>query len=237
LTPTQAAEVIKTMSIESITPSATGDTGLYQAQATSMGKDDFLTLLITQLQNQDPLNPTDSTEFTAQLAQFSSLEQLSNVNQNLEYLQLYQASLNNAQAVAFIGKEVIAQGNGLQLKDGAAEACAFELAAAANGVVVNIYDGAGNFVKAIEEGAMSAGRQSVVWDGKNQNGNPVADGNYTFEVMAVDADDKSVQTTTFTSGVVSGVTFNKGTTYFILDNQQIPIGDVIEVAEVAASET
>lgn len=224
------------MSIESITPSTAGDAALYQSQATTMGKDDFLKLLITQLQNQDPLNPADSTEFTAQLAQFSSLEQLSNVNQNLENLQLYQASLNNAQAVGFIGKEIVAQGNALQLKDGAAETCRFELAGAAAGVAVNIYDRAGNFIKAIEAGAMSAGRQSVVWDGKDQNGNVVADGDYTFGVMAVDGDDKSVQAATYTSGVVSGVTFNQGTTYFVVGNQQIPIGDVIEVAEVSASE-
>ena len=71
-----------------------------------MDRDAFLSLLITQLQNQDPLNPTDSTEFTAQLAQFSSLEQLGNVNENLKQLQDFQASINNSQAVSLIGKEI-----------------------------------------------------------------------------------------------------------------------------------
>jgi flagellar basal-body rod modification protein FlgD len=113
------------------------------------------------------------------------LEQLSNINDNLEYLHLFQASINNAQAVTFIGKEVMALGNEIQVNDGAAEACDFELTANAAGVAVNIYDSVGNFVKTIEQGAMDAGRQTVIWDGTDQNGNPVADGNYTFEVMAV----------------------------------------------------
>ncbi|MGD8888475.1 MAG: flagellar hook capping FlgD N-terminal domain-containing protein, partial [Desulfobacterales bacterium] len=82
-------------------------------ESETLDKDDFLNLLITQLQNQDPLKPTDSVEFTAQLAQFSSLEQLSNVNENLKLLQNFQASINNSQAVALIGKEITAKGNSI----------------------------------------------------------------------------------------------------------------------------
>jgi len=196
-----------------------------------LGKDDFLTLLLTQLQNQDPLNPADSTEYTAQLAQFSSLEQLSNVNTNLEDIQLYQASLNNAQAVSFIGKEILALGDAVQVQDGVASACQFELSADAGGVVVNIYDSVGNFVNAMEQGAMGAGRQSVMWDGTDQHGNRVADGGYRFEVMAVDANDLDVGAATYSSGIVDGVTFIQGTTYFLIGNQKIPIGDIVEVAQ------
>lgn len=217
------------MSIDPINSQPNNGSGLYNTESTTLGKDDFLTLLITQLQNQDPLNPTDSVEYTAQLAQFSSLEQLSNVNQNLEYLQLYQASINNAQAVSFIGKEILARGDTIQVDGGIADACEFELKDDASGVVVNLYDQAGNLVKAIEEGAMEAGRQSVAWDGTDQDGNRVADGNYTFEVMAMDGDDQPVEATTYTTGTVTGVTFKDGTTYFIVENQKIPIGDIIEV--------
>ena len=74
--------------------------------ATVMGKDDFLSLLVAQLQNQDPLNPSDSTEFTAQLAQFSSLEQLQNINDTLAGFEVYQSTLNNIQSSNFIGKTV-----------------------------------------------------------------------------------------------------------------------------------
>lgn len=227
------------MSVDSVTSTTNNPTGLYDPGATStvMGKDDFLTLLLTQLQNQDPLNPTDSTEYTAQLAQFSSLEQLSNVNANLEYMQLYQASINNAQAVSFIGKEIISLGNDIQVTEGQAENCRFELSAAASGVSVNIYDSAGNLVKTIEQGAMDAGRQTVAWDGTDQNGNTVADGDYTFEVMAVDAADQKVDAVTYSSGLVEGVTFVEGVTYFLVGNQKVPISDIVEVLQPGSSDT
>jgi flagellar basal-body rod modification protein FlgD len=225
------------MTVDPVSPLVNTTTALYDNGSDILGKDDFLTLLITQLQHQDPLNPTDSTEYTAQLAQFSSLEQLSNVNQNLEYLQLYQASINNAQAVSFIGKQIMALGNAIEVDQGAADGCEFDLTADAAGVTVNIYDEGGDLVKTIEAGAMDAGRQTVQWDGTDQNGNPVADGNYTFEVMAVDADDQHVEAVTYTSGVVSGVTFSQGTTYFIMKNQRIAIGDIVEVVQPDASGT
>ena len=193
--------------------------------------------MITQLQNQDPLNPADSTEYTAQLAQFSSLEQLSNVNANLEYMQLYQASINNAQAVSFIGKEIIALGDDIQVTEGQAEQCRFELSGDASGVVVNIYDAGGKLVKTIEQGAMNAGRHNVEWDGTDQNGNAVADGDYTFEVQAVDAAGQDVATLTYSSGLVEGVTFIEGVTYFLIGNQKIPISDIVEVVQPKTSAT
>jgi flagellar basal-body rod modification protein FlgD len=155
-----------------------------------LGKDDFLTLLVAQLQHQDPLNPQDSTEFTAQLAQFSSLEQLGNVNDNLEYLKLATAAANNTEAVSLIGKQIIAAGNAIQREDGAAVACNFELAAEASAVAVNIYDPNGNFIRTFEGGALSAGAQALEWDGKDSQGHSVPDGVYSFEVLAVDYNDR-----------------------------------------------
>lgn len=225
------------MDVTPINVASNDNAGLYDNTSNILGKDDFLTLLITQLQNQDPLNPTDSVEYTAQLAQFSSLEQLSNINANIEYLHLYQASINNAQAVSFIGKEITALGNAVQVNDGVADSCEFELTADAGGVTVNIYDEAGNLVIAMEEGAMNAGRQTVDWDGLDKNGNQVADGDYTFEVMAVDEDGQEVQAITYTTGIVSGVTFSDGLTYFIVDGQKIPIADIIEVNRAAETES
>lgn len=213
------------------------DTTLFNNASDILGKDDFLTLLITQLQNQDPLNPTDSTEYTAQLAQFSSLEQLSNINANIEYLQLYQESINNAQAVSFIGKGVTALGDAIRISEGVADSSEFELAANASGVTINIYDETGNLVKTIEKGVMEAGRQTVDWDGTDNNGNQLADGDYAFEVMAVDADGQEIQAITYTSGIVSGVTFSNGTTYFIVESQKIPISDIIEVNAVPDAES
>ena len=121
-----------------IDSSATAGVGLATPQSNVLDKDVFLNLLITQLQNQDPLNPTDSVEFTAQLAQFSSLEQLANVNDNLLELKNFQASINNSQAVSLIGKAITAHGNSIQLTDEVPVACDFNLEDDAIMVVASI---------------------------------------------------------------------------------------------------
>ena len=208
----------------------TGSTELAVAQQPVLGKEDFLHLLITQLQNQDPLSPTDHTEFTAQLAQFSSLEQLSNVNDNLEQLQNFQASANNSQAVSLLGKEITANGNFLQLSDGEPVGCDFSLGRDAATVVVNIYDSTGEFVKAFESEDLSAGRHTLVWDGTDRNGNPAKDGNYTFEIMADDTNSQNVNVTEFFTGTVNTVTFENKTPFLISGGQKIALGDVIQVA-------
>ena len=194
-----------------------------------LDKDAFLNLLITQLQNQDPLNPTDSVEFTAQLAQFSSLEQLSNVNDNLELLHNYQASINNSQAVSLIGKDITAKGNGLRLEDGEPAGCNFNLEGSAALVAVSIYDSTGEFVKSFEAKDLAAGHQSLFWDGTDKDANKVADGDYTFRVQAADAEGRDIKTTTYFSGIVDKVTFENDQAYLICGSQKFSLGDVIQV--------
>ncbi|MDY6880741.1 MAG: flagellar hook capping FlgD N-terminal domain-containing protein [Desulfatiglans sp.] len=196
-----------------------------------MGKDDFLHLLVTQLQHQDPLNPMDSTQFTAQLAQFTSLEELNNVNDNLSYLLLYQASINNSQAVGFIGKSLTALGDSINLADGVAEDIRFDLDGDSSMTSVTIYDSDGNLVRVLEGGAMGAGTQTMQWDGLNSQGEPMPNGLYRFEVTASDANGDTVNVTTLVSGRVTGVTFKDNVTYLLLDSREIPMGNVIEVTE------
>ena len=226
------------MAVDSIS-AATGTSPPSTVTATSkaMGKDAFLKLLITQLQHQDPLNPADSTEFTSQLAQFSSLEQLSNVNDNLTTLKLYQASINNAQAVSFIGKDIVAKGKTLQVTSGQPVACEFELTSAAKRAVVSIYDAAGNFVKDVQGLALSAGKQSLSWDAKDRNGNTVPDGAYTFEVQAEGMKGEKLDATTYSQGTVTGVTFEDGTTYLVVGRSKVAIGDVTQVRQGGQTHT
>jgi flagellar basal-body rod modification protein FlgD len=223
-----------TMAVNAIS-TLTGNGAASSATAPkNLDKDSFLRLLTTQLQNQDPLNPTDSTEFTAQLAQFSSLEQMTNVNATLNTLLLYQASINNAQAVGFIGKDIVANGKSIEMKGGQPVSCDYEISAAAKRVVVTIYDATGNFVRDYEKTALAAGKQSLSWDGKNRDGNPVVDGVYTFEVQAVDQKGAKLDATTFSKGTVTGVTFEGGVTYLVAGKNKTAIGDVIQVTQVAA---
>jgi len=201
------------------------------SESNILGKDAFLKLLVTQLRHQDPLSPMESAEFTSQLAQFSSLEQMSNVNTNLELLQLYQASINNSQAVGFIGKTIKALGNSIGVADGVADQIHFELAENASAVIAHIYDSHRNLVKTIQSGGLNAGEQSVEWDATDNDGNKVPDGTYTFEVIATDTDANPVSATTLITAPVSGVSFKDGTTYLLAGNQEIPIGSVFEVME------
>jgi flagellar basal-body rod modification protein FlgD len=196
-----------------------------------LGKDDFLNLLVTQLQNQDPLNPAESTEFTAQLAQFSSLEQLYNINDSLKNMELFQTAVTNSQAVSFIGKEITASGNTLQLKDGQAAECHFELTANAALAAITVYDDSGGFVSAFETGPLTSGQQTAIWDGMDRNGNPALPGIYFFEVQAVDADNQSVGVTPLISAIVTGVSFKDQTTSLITELQTIAIDDVIAVSD------
>lgn len=213
-----------------LNPVSTESVDRLAPKAPVLGKDDFLHLLVTQLQNQDPLNPTDHTEFTAQLAQFSSLEQLNNVNDNLEELQNYQASTNNSQAVSLLGKEITTNGNFLQLVEGEPIDCDFSLARDAAKVVMSIYDSTGKFVKEVTEKNRPAGRQTLDWDGTDESGNLAKDGNYTFKIQAVDADKQTVKATTFFTGTVDKVTFENNTPFLISGDQKIALGDVIQVA-------
>jgi flagellar basal-body rod modification protein FlgD len=219
------------MSIVGLDPVYAKDSAFSSQDANTLGKEDFLNLLITQLQNQDPLSPMDSTEFSAQLAQFSSLEQLSNVNENLETMQLFQASLNNSQAVAFIGKSIKASGDSFLMTEGIPDEIHFELAGDARDVFINIYDADGNFVATQQGGSLGAGAHKASWDGTDHEGNKLPDGVYNFEIMAVDVNDKMVDATTFTTGKVTGVTYKNGSSYLLSGDQMIPLGNVIEVTE------
>lgn len=197
-----------------------------------LGKDDFLQLLVAQLQNQDPLNPMEGTEFTAQLAQFSSLEQLYNVNDNLGDLESNQLVTNNTQAVSMIGKSAWAYGNIVQKEDSEITQIHFGLGADSQETIVNIYNAQGDFVKTIAVGAREAGDNTVTWDGTDDSGSSVPAGYYQFEVLAGDAQGAPVSAETFIVGTVTGVTFNNGTAQLLINDLSIPMSSVVHVAEL-----
>lgn len=202
---------------------------IVNSQNDVMGKNDFLQLLVVQLQEQDPLNPMDSTEFTAQLAQFSSLEQLQNVNTNLEAISTSQSVLTNSQAVGFIGNTVTAIGNSVSVEEGASTPLQIDLENDAAEVYITLSDQQGTFVRDLSIGGLSSGTNTVAWDGLDYQGVAVEDGVYTYSVSALDSSGKSISTTQYVSGIVTGVNFKDGTAYLQIGSQEIAMGNIVSV--------
>lgn len=180
-----------------------------------LSKDDFLKLFTMQLRYQNPLNPMNNTEFTAQLAQFSSLEQLQNMNTQISDLLVYQNSLQNTLTSNLIGKKVKISGNEIILKENAE--ISYTLPEEASKVRISIYDAGGALVKEAELGQQTPGEKSYVWDGNDKNGTHLPEGQYSFAVEAFDASGTPVEVTTTVYGTVTGITFENNITYLVID--------------------
>jgi flagellar basal-body rod modification protein FlgD len=194
----------------------------------TLGKDDFLKLLLAQLTHQDPLNPADAAEFSSQLAQFSSLEQLNNINDNLTSLQESQDSSNTFQALDIIGKEIEADGDTLSLGDTGASAGSFTIARDADCAVV-ISDTSGKIIKTIDMGSLAAGDHTFKWDGTNQKANKSDNGLYNFKIIAQDSSGSSVTATTKISGLVDRVNLDGDEPVLYVGSLSIPLSEVSDI--------
>jgi flagellar basal-body rod modification protein FlgD len=181
----------------------------------TLGKEDFMRLLLKQLSYQDPLNPMDSMQFTAQLTQFSSLEQLDNINKTLDDVLAFQHSMQNASIANLIGKTVKGTGNAAYLNNTAD--ISYNLSGDASSVNISIYDKSGKLVASKEAGPQSEGENHFLWDGIDSFGNQEPEGTYTFEVQAKDSSGNAVSALTNSSGTVTGVVFEDGSTYLTLN--------------------
>lgn len=197
----------------------------------SLGKEDFLTLLIAQLSHQDPMKPTDPTEFVSQLSQFSSLEQLVNIKSGLDLLAITQTAGTSAQMVSFIGKTVSFDSSQVQWsKESAATPMTFELAGDATEVTVRIVGSDGTQIETRDLGSLNAGKHTFEFDGKTESGKPLPDGSYTVEIAAKDAAGDTVRASQRSQGVVSGVTFENGYPQILLaDGRTLGLAQIIEV--------
>ncbi len=199
-----------------------------------LGKDDFLKMLIMQLRFQDPLNPMNGTEFAAQLAQFSSVEQLQNMNSNLLYNieanSIMTQSINNALSASFIGKGVKANTDQFKF-DGSNEVkLGYSLPSNASSVLIKIFDDGGNLVKQINSSELTKGDHAVVWDGKDEHGQPVGSGKYKFTVEAKDGD-KILSSNKYIFGTVSAVRFKPDGTVFVINGLEVSLSSILEIMQ------
>ena len=175
-----------------------------QTQATNL-QDQFLKLLITQMQHQDPLNPLDNSQVTSQLAQISTVTGIDKLNTTITGMNTAMVASQSLQASALIGKGVVAPGNALLLSSSQAVG-GVQFQAPVDQAAITITNAAGQVVKTINLGAQQAGTQTFSWDGSTDAGGKAADGNYTFTVSALQNGQKVTTAATLGYGLVQSVT-------------------------------
>ncbi len=199
--------------------------------------DDFLLLLTTQLENQDPTEPLDTNEFTSQLVEFAGVEQAVATNLNLERLVAASSAAGIQQGLGYIGNVIEANGNRGVLSDGNA-VFTYELPQDAFAVDVTILDSTG---RAVFNGAgdTQAGKNTVVWDGiSSLTGEPMPEGTYQIVVRARDFREEEIDVTTFTTGRVNSAEIDEsGNTVLNVGSERIRVEDVLAVREVPAATT
>lgn len=197
-----------------MTTSLTGTTS-------KMGQDEFMKLLCTQLKNQNPLDPMDGTEFAVQLAQFTSVEQLTNLNTGLDSVRSDLVSMMNLEVIGGVGREMTVAGDQLEVT-GSSTKITFLLDGAIQQGTVKIYDEQGTLAGTVDLGSLGAGIQSVSWDSSN-----VDAGKYTFEVSAVDGDGNDVSVQTMMTGTATAVSWKDGVPYYRMNGTDIPFSSVV----------
>jgi flagellar basal-body rod modification protein FlgD len=197
--------------------------------------DTFLTLLTTQLKNQDPLSPLDTNQFTQQLVMFSQVEQQIKTNSQLATLNGSAASSEAISATPMIGRTIEYNGNQAALSGGPAT-FSYTLPSNAASAAVSIQDASGNtvFTGAADP---SAGRHNVVWNGQANDGTQLPDGVYTIQVQAVDANNAAITATTTAVGAVTGVSVNNNVATFDVSGVQVPMSQLLTILASSSTAT
>ncbi|MCD6380439.1 hypothetical protein J7M07_08365 [bacterium] len=193
-------------------------------------KDDFLTLLITQLSNQNPMKPMDNNELITQMTAFSSLEELGNIRDGVENTTMLTQSLNSAFSTTMIGKQVVVQGDTLEINDGHVTEFGFYAPSSGN-AEVKITNDMGEVVRELSVEVDKDGFMQVEWDLNDTNGDSVLDGSYSFSVNFTNEDGIEAQLSSYLQGRVGSIKFEGGNTYLEIDDRRFSLGQVVEVLE------
>ncbi|RRV07447.1 flagellar hook assembly protein FlgD [Pseudomonas sp. v388] len=185
--------------LQNPTPTTTDSTG-------TLGKDAFLQLLVTQMKNQNPLDPQDNTQFVAQLAQFSSLESMQNLTSTVDSIASSYQSSQALQASSLVGRSVIIDAGSTTVDTSKGMTGTVVVPAASSLTTVKVYDAQANLVKTIDLGAKTAGgNSSFAWDGTLEDGTVAPSGNYSFAASAT-IEGTNTALTTYLPATVSSVT-------------------------------
>ncbi|PIQ09856.1 MAG: flagellar hook capping protein [Ignavibacteriales bacterium CG18_big_fil_WC_8_21_14_2_50_31_20] len=199
----------------------------------TMDKDAFLSLMIAQLQNQDPMNPMDGTEYAAQLAQFTSLEQLTNLNtsmnKSIDANYYLTQSINNTLTATLIGNDVKLASPSLQNVGQDSVSIGYKLPSDSSNVKISIYNESGALIRTIEQENISGGDHKLSWDFSDNNGTKVPKGKYTFKVTATDNKGDDLVVSTYGVGTIDAVRFSENGTTLVVDGVEYNLSDIMEI--------
>lgn len=190
----------------------------------------FLQLLTTQLQNQDPLSPMDSNEFTNQLVQFSQVEQQINANTKLDDLVSLQVNNAITGALNYVGLDVSYISAEIAYEEGTSTSIRYSIDSPASISKVNIFDEEGNLVFSGDANT-AAGVHDFEWDGKDLLGNDLPTGTYTVSFDALDANENVINTTSVVTARVKGVEQQDGIVYALVGDRAVPITGILNASQ------
>jgi flagellar basal-body rod modification protein FlgD len=200
-----------------------------------LDKDAFLQLLIQQLKYQDPLNPMDGTQYSAQLAQFSSLEQLQNINNSLnnsiDANYLLAQSVNNSMSATLIGKDAKINTDKISNEGQESVTIGYDLPATGKNVKVTIKNEAGSTVKTFTDLDSAQGDYKLDWDFTDDSGKKVSTGDYKVEVSAETTGGEEMTATQYLIGTIGGVRFGSSGTSILVNGLEYSISDIFEILQ------
>ena len=194
-----------------------------------LGKEDFMNLFLTQMSHQDPADPMDSGTMMAQLAQLGSMEQLQNLNNQMKDLNLTQKEISRFQSLNFLDKDVLLEAKGVELKHGSTNPFYYALDREMDHLKVTIEDNEGGPVFSQELGLTQAGKHQFLWDGKDNEGTLMPDGNYRIRMMANDGQGNSIPVQVHNLGRVSQVEYRDGKPWIRTQKFNMPLAKVKSV--------
>ena len=216
------------MNILNTLSGATAASSTAEKDPVAVEKEGFLKLLVAQLSNQDPMEPQDSESYVQQLTQFSTLEQLMNLNKGVDNLALGQLTNNTQEAVRFVGRDVVARGNTFILDETGVAPVRYATGPEAERVTLTIHDENGDVVRTVTV-APERGGGLYEWDGFDEEGHPAPPGRYRVVLEAVDAAGQPIPVDSFVRGQVTGVRFDEGFPELMIGDRRIRMSDVSEV--------
>lgn len=225
-----------TEGVSNISNSSSQSGGLSGSTSSKELKDEFLMLLTKQLKAQNPLNPYNNQEFATQLAQFSQLEQLSDIRSLIE--EQVQTNLMLTQTISdsalpgLLGKTAKAISNRSHYDGENDMPIGYTLSYQASAAELKIFDSSGNLVKTQELTGfdLSSGDHRLSWDGTNQKGDAMPEGEYMFEVHTINSDGSRERADTFTYGKIESVRFKNEGTMLVIGGQETPLGNIVDIS-------